>query len=63
MYIYTEKNVLYFFYNMAQKNTKLLQWMSDGKISKFTLSYVDTALNQSAFSIHKCYIIMRYNEH
>ena len=52
------KNVLYFFYNMAQKNTKLLQWMSDGKFSVFTSSYVNTALNQSAFRIHKCYIII-----
>ena len=62
VYLYG-KNVLYFFYNIAQKNTILLQWMSDGKISKLKLSYVDTALNQSAFNIHKCYIIMRYNEH
>ena len=34
------KNVLYFFHKIAKKNTKLLQWMSDGKFSVFTLSYV-----------------------
>ena len=51
------KNVLYFFYNIAQKNTKLLQWISDRKFPVFTLSYVNTALNQSAFRIHKRYII------
>ena len=50
------KNVLYFFYNIAQENTKLLQWMSKGKFSVFTLSYVNTAINQSAFRILKCYI-------
>ena len=42
---------------MAQKSTKLLQWMSNGKFSVFTLSYVNTARNQSAFRIVKCYII------
>ena len=30
---------------------------SGGKFSVFTLSYVNTALNQSAFRIGKCYII------
>ena len=45
VYLYG-KNVLYFFYNIAQKNTKLLQWMSGGKFSVFTLSYVNTALNR-----------------
>ena len=34
-----------------KKNTKFLQWMSGGKFSVFTLSYVNTALNQSAFRI------------
>ena len=57
VYLYG-KNVLYFFYNIAQKNTKLLQWMSDGKFSVFTLSYINTALNQSAFRIDKYYIII-----
>ena len=51
------KNVLYFFYNIAQENTKLLQWMSGGKFSVFASNYVNTALNQSAIRIHKCYII------
>ena len=49
--------MIYFFYNIAQDNTKLLQRKSGGKFSVFTLSYVNTALNQSAFRIHKCYII------
>ena len=39
-------DIIYFFYNTAQNNTKLLQWMSDGKFSVFTLSYVNTAVNQ-----------------
>ena len=56
VYLYG-KNVLYFFYNIAQKNTKLLQWMSGGKFSVFTSSYVNMALNQSAIRIHKCYVI------
>ena len=51
------KKVLYFFYNIAQKNTKLLRWMGNGKFSVFTLSYVNMAINQSAFRILKCYII------
>ena len=54
------KIFLYFFYNTAQNNTKLLQWTSDGKFSVFTLSYVNTALNQSSFRIHKFYIIIKY---
>ena len=36
--------------------------MSDGKFSVFTSSYVNTALNQSAFRICKCYIIIKLNE-
>ena len=55
------KNVLYFFYNIARKNTKLRKWMSDGKFSVFALSYVNTALNQSACRIHKCNIIIHNN--
>ena len=31
--------------------------MSNGKFSMFTSSYVNTALNQSAFRIYKRYII------
>ena len=56
VYLYG-KNVLHFSYNIAQKNTRLLQWISDRKFFVFTSSYVNTALNQSAFRIHKCYII------
>jgi hypothetical protein len=42
------KNVLYFyFYNIAQRNIK-----------KDILSYINTALSQSAFRIYKCYIII-----
>ena len=51
------KNVVYFFYNIAQKSTKLLHCMSDGKFSVFTWSYVNTSLDQSAIGVHKCYII------
>ena len=60
VYLYG-KNVLYFFYNIAQKNTKILQWMSGMKFSVFTSSYINTALNQSAIRIYKCYIIMCNN--
>ena len=34
--------------------------MSHGKFSVFTLSYVNTALNQQEFRIHKCYIIIAF---
>ena len=51
------KIVLFFFYNIGPENTKLLQRMSKGKFSMFTLSYVNMALNQSATRIHKCYIL------
>ena len=54
------KNVLYFFDNIAQKSTKLFQCMSGGKFSVFTSSYVNTALDQSAIRIHKCYNIKLY---
>ena len=37
---------------------KISVFTSGGKFSVFTLSYVNTALNQSAFWIHKCYIII-----
>ena len=57
------KNVLYFFYNIAQKNTKFLQWKRDGKFSVFIFSYVNMVLNQSACRIHKCYIIKLYIKH
>ena len=51
---------VYYIYNIAQENTKLFQWMSKGKFSMFTSSYVNTAINQSAFRILKCYIINIY---
>jgi hypothetical protein len=44
------KNVLYLFYNIAQRNIKT--------VSVLTLSYINTALSQSAFRIYKCYIII-----
>ena len=53
------KNALHFFYNIAKKNTKLLQCMSGGKFSVFISSYVNTALDQSAIRIHKCYVIKK----
>ena len=34
--------------------------MSDGKFFMFTSSYVNTAFNQSAFRIGKCYMIITY---
>ena len=61
------KNVLYLFYNVsiamskARRIRKISVFTSGGKFSVFTLSYVNTALNQSAFSIHKCYIIKAVN--
>ena len=60
--ISTRKNVLYLFYNTAMSKARRIRkisvFPSGGKFSVFTLSYVNTALNQSAFRIHKCYIIM-----
>ena len=47
------KNVLYFFYNIAQR-TLTEKWR---EISLLTQSNVDTALSQSAFRIYKCSII------
>ena len=34
-----------------------------GKFSVFTSSYVNTAINQSAFRILKCYIIIQISKH
>ena len=60
----TRKNVLYFFYNIAQRNIKynisLLILTSGGKFSVLTLSYINTALSQSAFRVYKCYILYIY---
>ena len=56
------KNVLYLFYNIAMSKARRIRkisvFTSDGKLFVFTLSYVNTALNQSAFMFHKCYIII-----
>ena len=46
----------------ARRIRKISVFTSGGKFSVFTLSYVNTALNQSAFRIHKCYIIKLYNK-
>ena len=55
------KNVLYLFYNIAMSKARRIReisvFTSGGKFSVFTLSHVNTALNQSTFRIHKCYII------
>ena len=47
------KNVLYFFYNIAQR-TLTKEWR---EIFRVDISYINTALSQSAFRIYKCYII------
>ena len=56
------KNVLYFFYNIAMSKArrirKISAFTSGGKFPVLTLSYINTALSQSAFRIYKCYIIM-----
>ena len=51
------KKGLYFFYDIAEKYTQLLQRMGDGKFSVLTYSYINAAFNQLAFRIHKCYIV------
>ena len=55
------KNVLYFFYNIAMSKArrirKISMFTSSGKFPVLTLSYINTALSQSAFRIYKCYII------
>ena len=60
LHIYAEKMFYIFHLWYSTKNTKLLQWMSDGKFSVFTSSYVNTAPYQSASRIHKRYIINSY---
>jgi hypothetical protein len=55
------KNVLYFFYNIAMSKARRIRkisvFTSGGKFPVLTLSYINTALSQSAFRIYKCYII------
>ena len=41
----------------ARRIRKISVFTSGGKFFVFTLSYVNTALNQSAFRIRKCYIL------
>jgi hypothetical protein len=64
------KNVLYFFYNIAMSKARRIRkisvFTSGGKFPVLTLSYINTALSQSAFRIYKCYIIntfMYYLKH
>jgi hypothetical protein len=56
------KKILYFFYNIAMSKArrirKISMFTSGGKFPVLTLSYINTALSQSAFRIYKCYIIM-----
>ena len=48
------KNVLYFFYNIAQR-TLTEVWREIFRVD--IELYINTALSQSAFRIYKCYII------
>jgi hypothetical protein len=54
------KNVLYFFYNIAMSKVRRIRkisvFTSDRKFPVLTSSYINTALNQSAFRIYKSYI-------
>ena len=43
----------------ARRIRKISVFTSGGKFSVFTLSYVNTAVNQSSFRIYKCYIIFK----
>jgi hypothetical protein len=58
------KNVLYFFYNIGMPKARRIRtisvFTSGGKFPVLTLSYISTALSQSAFRIYKCYIINAY---
>ena len=49
------KNVLYFFYNIAQR-TLTEEWREIFRVD-IELQYINTAVSQSAFRIYKCYII------
>jgi hypothetical protein len=59
------KNVLYIFYNIAMSKARRIRkisvFTSGGKFPVLTLSYINTALRQSAFRIYKCYIINHYS--
>ena len=52
-----EKNVLYFFYNIAQR-TLTEEWREIFRVD--IELYINTVLSQSAFRIYKCYIIKQY---
>jgi hypothetical protein len=60
------KNVLYFFYNIAMSKARRIRkisvFTSGGKFPVLTLSYINTALSQSALRIYKCYIIKEFNK-
>ena len=66
LYINTEKMFYIFFYNIAMSKARRIRkisvFTSGGKFPVLTLSYINTALGQSAFRIYKCYIIMPYNK-
>jgi hypothetical protein len=55
-------NVLYFYYNIAMSKARRIRnssvFTSGGKFPVLTLSYINTALRQSAFRIYKCYSII-----
>jgi hypothetical protein len=59
------KNVLYFFYNIAMSKSRRIRtisvFTSGRKFPVLTLSYINTAISQSAFRIYKCYIIKIIN--
>ena len=45
----------------ARRIRKISVFTSGGKFPVLTLSYINTALSQSAFRIYKCYIIINFN--
>ena len=44
----------------APRIRKISVFTSSGRFPVLTLSYINTALSQSAFRIYKCYIIIFY---
>jgi hypothetical protein len=44
----------------ARRIRKISVFTSGGKFPVLTLSYINTALSQSAFRIYKCYIITSF---
>jgi hypothetical protein len=47
----------------ARRIRKNSVFTSGGKFPVFTLSYINTALSQSAFRIYKCYIIITHTSY